>query len=126
MSYHNPIQPGRPMSVEYQMPPCTCYSRDLSTQHFEDCPRFQAQGDLNRLTLIPEKEPRANLGLASTEELLRELSARGRVESVNAYPTAGRQLSEDCERLLRELPPEMRALPNERWREGKRELRSGH
>lgn len=55
----------------------------------------------------PCEEP--HLGLATTEQLLQELAARGRVEAVNFYQTAGRQLAEDCERLQRELPPEMRS-----------------
>lgn len=51
----------------------------------------------------------AHLGLATTERLLEELETRGRVEAVNVYQKAGRELAEECARLRRELPPAMKA-----------------
>lgn len=70
---------------------------------------------------------RAYLGLATTAQLLEELRARGEVESVNLYRKAGRELADECSRLLRELPPAMKAYstvsPKERlgeWIGGRR------
>jgi hypothetical protein len=47
----------------------------------------------------------AQLGLATTEQLLRELECRGRA----SHSKAGELLMRDCDRILRELPPSMRS-----------------
>lgn len=99
-------------------PSCSCKAAP-GTQHLESCPRWgyvlapelpvllpPKDRDLYRLIPIPEE---ANLGLATTEQLLNELRVRGEVESVNVYQTAGRELAEEAKRLLAELPPAMKA-----------------
>jgi len=81
--------------------PCTCVNRGPSMEHFEDCPRWVARHDAETMRARDEAQP----GLATTEELLRELESRGR----DSGSKAGELLVRDCDQILRELPPGMRS-----------------